>query len=172
MPESLATYFSDQAKRVFIENGIFSEREVEGRVEVEYEKFTKKIQIEARVLGDLVINHIVPTAVQYQNKLIENVRGLKDLYPEKEFLEQAGDRLELIREISSHCSVIKKMVNEMVEARKVANKIEDEIEKAYKYDQTVRPYLDKIRYHVNKLERVIDDELWPLPKYREMLFTR
>ena len=172
VPESLATYFSDQAKKVFIENGIFSERELEGRVEVEYEKFTKKIQIEARVLGDLVINHVVPTAVQYQNKLIENVRGLKELFSEKEFHEQAGDRLELIKEISSHVTVIKEMVYEMVEARKVANKIEDEIEKAYKYDQTVRPYLDKIRYHVDKLERVVDDELWPLPKYREMLFTR
>ncbi len=172
VPESLATYFSGQAKKVFIETGIFSERELEGRVEVEYEKFTKKIQIEARVLGDLVINHIVPTAVQYQNKLIENVRGMKDLFSEEEFREQASDRLELIKEISAHISVIKKMVYEMVEARKVANKIEDEIEKAYKYDQTVRPYLDKIRYHVDKLERVVDDELWPLPKYREMLFTR
>ncbi len=172
VPESLATYFSDQARKVFIETGIFSERELEGRVEVEYEKFTKKIQIEARVLGDLVINHVVPTAVQYQNKLIENVRGLKDIFSEKEFQEQATDRLELIKEISSHVTVIKKMVYEMVEARKVANKMEDEIEKAYKYDQTVRPYLDKIRYHVDKLERVVDDELWPLPKYREMLFTR
>ena len=124
------------------------------------------------MLGDLVINHVVPTAVQYQNKLIENVRGLKDIFSEKEFQEQATDRLELIKEISSHVTVIKKMVYEMVEARKVANKMEDEIEKAYKYDQTVRPYLDKIRYHVDKLERVVDDELWPLPKYREMLFTR
>jgi glutamine synthetase len=172
VPESLATYHSEQARKVFIETGIFSERELEGRVEVEYEKFTKKIQIEARVLGDLVINHIVPTAVQYQNKLIENVKGLKEIFPEKDFLEQAADRLELIKEISSHVSVIKKMVYEMVEARKVANKLENEIEKAYKYDQTVRPYLDKIRYHVDKLERVVDDELWPLPKYREMLFTR
>jgi len=124
------------------------------------------------VLGDLVINHVVPTAVQYQNKLIENVKGLKEIFSEKEFKEQAGDRLELIREISGHVSTIKSMVYEMVEARKVANKIEDEVEKAYAYDRDVRPYLDKIRYHVDKLERVVDDELWPLPKYREMLFTR
>ncbi len=172
VPESLATYFSEQSKKVLIGGGIFTERELKGRVEVEYEKFTKKIQIEARVLGDLVINHVVPTAVQYQNKLIENVKGLKEIFSEKEFKEQAGDRLELIREISDHVSMIKGMVYEMVEARKVANKLEDEVEKAYAYDREVRPYLDKIRYHVDKLERVVDDELWPLPKYREMLFTR
>ncbi len=172
VPESLAQYLTPQAKKVLIENGIFDERELEGRVEVEYEKFTKKIQIEARVLGDLVINHIVPTAVQYQNKLIENVKGLKEIFPEKEYIDQTSDRLELIKNISTHVSVIKSKVNEMVNARKVANKIEDEIEKAYTYDKTVKPFLNEIRYHVDKLELIVDDELWPLPKYREMLFTR
>ncbi|NIA11993.1 MAG: glutamine synthetase type III, partial [Nitrospiraceae bacterium] len=172
VPESLAKYQTEQAKKVLIENGIFDERELKGRVEVEYEKFTKKIQIEARVMGDLVINHIVPTAVQYQNKLIENVKGLRELFTEEEFQEMAGHRLEIIKDISRHVSVIKSKVNDMVNARKVANKIEDEVEKAYKYNKTVRPYLDEIRYHVDKLELIVDDELWPLPKYREMLFTR
>ncbi|MCD6202648.1 MAG: glutamine synthetase III [Bacteroidales bacterium] len=172
VPESLAKYLTPQAKKVLIDNGIFDERELEGRVEVEYEKFTKKIQIEARVLGDLVINHIVPTAVQYQNKLIENVKGLKDLFTEKEFKEQASHRLGIIKDISKHVSIIKSKVTEMVNARKVANKIEDEVEKAFAYNKTVRPYLDEIRYHVDKLELIIDDELWPLPKYREILFTR
>ncbi len=172
VPESLARYLTPQAKKVLIDNGIFDERELEGRVEVEYEKFTKKIQIEARVLGDLVINHIVPTAVQYQNKLIENVKGLKDLFSEKEFEEQASHRIGIIKDISGHVSIIKSKVTEMVNARKVANKIEDEVDKAFAYNKTVRPYLDEIRYHVDKLELIVDDELWPLPKYREILFTR
>ncbi len=172
VPESLAKYNTEQARKVLIENGIFDERELKGRVEVEYEKFTKKVQIEARVLGDLVINHIVPTAIQYQNKLIENVKGLRELFSEDEFQEMAGHRLEIIKDISRHVSVIKSKVTDMVNARKVANKIEDEVEKAYEYDKTVRPYLDEIRYHVDKLELIVDDELWPLPKYREMLFTR
>ncbi len=172
VPDSLAKYLTPQAKKVLIDNGIFDERELEGRVEVEYEKFTKKIQIEARVLGDLVINHIVPTAVEYQNTLIANVKGLKELFPEDEFNDQAGHRLEIIKEISRHVSIIKNKVTEMVNARKVANKIEDEVEKAYAYDKTVKPFLDEIRYHVDKLELIVDDELWPLPKYREILFTR
>ncbi|NOY36246.1 MAG: glutamine synthetase type III [Chlorobi bacterium] len=171
VPESLMNYFTPQAKKVLIKNGIFKERELKGRVEVEFEKFTKKVQIEARVLGDLVINHIVPTAVQYQNRLIENVRGLKEIFSEKEFLEQAGERMELIKEISGHITFIKSKVNEMIEARKVANKIENEKEKAFAYDRTVRPFLDQIRYHVDKLEMVVDDEMWVLPKYRELLFT-
>jgi len=172
VPESLSKYLTPQAKKVLIDNGIFDERELKGRVEVEYEKFTKKIQIEARVLGDLAINHIVPTAVQYQNKLIENVKGLKDLFTEEEFKEQANHRMEIIKNISKHVSIIKSKVTEMINARKVANKIKDVVEKAYAYDTTVRPFLDEIRYHADKLELIIDDELWPLPKYREILFTR
>ena len=172
VPESLGKYLTPQAKKVLIDNGIFKDRELEGRVEVEYEKFTKIIQIEARVLGDLVINHVVPTAVLYQNRLIENVKGLKEIFSEKEFLEQSGERRELIKEISSRVTIIKSKVTEMIEARKVANKIEDERDKAFAYEQTVRPFLDEIRYHVDKLEMIVDDEIWALPKYRELLFTR
>ncbi|QZT35578.1 glutamine synthetase III [Halosquirtibacter xylanolyticus] len=172
VPEALDGYLSEKSKTLFIENGIFSERELEGRTEVEYEKFTKKIQIEARVLGDLAINHIVPTAIQYQTTLIENVKGLKEIFSDEEFEAMAGARKALIKDISNHISTIKLKVYEMVEARKLANKIENERAKAESYDITVRPFLDEIRYHIDKLELVVDNELWPLPKYRELLFAR
>ena len=149
-----------------------SERELEARVEVEMEKFTKKIQIEARVLGDLAINHIVPTAVAYQTKLIQNVQGMRDIFSESEFNELASARKELIKAISKHISTIKARTAEMIEARKKCNKIESETEKAFAYDKEVKPYLDDIRYHIDKLELTVDNEMWPLPKYREMLFTR
>jgi glutamine synthetase len=170
VPEALTAYLSDKSKKLFFGLGIFTEAELEGRVEVLFEQYTMKIQIEARVLGDLSINHIVPTAVKYQNRLVENVLGLKAIYGE-EFKNLAGNRIELIKEISDHVTSIKMGVNEMVEARRVANKLEDEKEKAKKYSKTVTPYLDKIRYHIDKLELVVDDEIWPLPKYRELLFS-
>nr|MBD3622829.1 glutamine synthetase type III [Sunxiuqinia sp.] len=129
-------------------------------------------QIEARVLGDLAINHIVPTAVQYQTTLLENVKNMKEVFAADEFEELAHARKELIREIGGHISAIKAKVKEMVEARKIANVIDDSIEKAKAYDKTVRPYLDDIRYHIDKLELTVDNELWPLPKYRELLFVR
>ncbi len=172
VPESLSAYLTDDVKKLFADLDILSEAELEGRTEVEYEKFTMKIQIEARVLGDLAINHIVPTAVQYQTTLLNNVKNLKEVFSEQEFNELAGARKELIKEISGHISSIKAKVKEMVEARKVANVIEDTIEKANVYDKTVRPYLDEIRFHIDKLELIVDNELWPLPKYRELLFVR
>ncbi|WP_068473868.1 glutamine synthetase III [Saccharicrinis aurantiacus] len=171
VPQSLSTYLDAPSKKVLVDGGIMSEKELEARVEVELEKFTYKIQIEARVLGDLAINHIVPTAVAYQTKLIQNVQGLKDLFPADEFEALAGSRLELIKAISSHTSAIKKMRGEMIEARKECNKIEEGLDKAYAYDEKVRPFLDQIRYHVDKLELIVDDEMWPLPKYREILFN-
>lgn len=172
VPESISQYLTEKSKKVLIGNGIFDERELEGRVEVEYEKFTKKIQIEARVLGDLAINHIVPTAITYQNTLIENVKGMKEILTEKDFKELSGARIELIKEISGRVSFIKQNVKEMIADRKVANKILDEKEKAFAYEQKVKPYFDTIRYHMDKLELTIDNEIWPLPKYRELLFTR
>jgi len=172
VPESISKYLTQQSKKVLIGNGIFAEKELEGRVEVEYEKFTKKIQIEARVLGDLAINHIVPTTIIYQNTLIENVQGLKDIFTTSEFKELASARIELIKEMSSRVSVIKQLVKDMIDARKKANLIGDEKEKAFKYEKDVRPYFDKIRYHIDKLELTVDNEIWPLPKYRELLFTR
>ena len=170
VPETLAAYLTEKSKKLFFDLGIFTEKELEGRVEVLFEQYTMKIQIEARVLGDLSINHVVPTAVQYQNRLMENVLGLKEVYGE-EYKSLAGNRIELIKEISNHVTAIKTGVNNMVEARKVANKLEDEKEKARQYSLKVAPFMDEIRRHIDKLELIVDDEIWPLPKYRELLFS-
>ena len=172
VPVSISKYLTKQSKKVLIGNGIFAEKELESRVEVEYEKFTKKIQIEARVLGDLAINHIVPTAVTYQNTLIRNVQGLKDIFPISEFKELASVRIEHIKEISIHVSAIKQQVKDMIDARKKANLIGSQKEKAFEYEKNVRFFFDKIRYHIDKLELTVDNEIWPLPKYRELLFSR
>jgi len=171
VPESLSKYLEAPARHVLIDGGVMSEKELEARVEVEMEKFAKKVQIESRVLGDLAINHIVPTAVAYQTKLIQNVQGLRDIFDEEEYNSIAGARKDLIREISAHISSIKAKVKEMVDARKECNVIEEETDKAYAYDEKVRPFLDDIRYHIDKLELVVDNEMWPLPKYRELLFS-
>jgi glutamine synthetase len=149
-----------------------TERENEARTHIRWDYYTKRVQIEARVMGDLVMNHIVPVAIRYQSELILNVKGLKELFGEKEYKELAGARLELIKSISYHVSYIKAKVAEMIEARKVANKIEGEREKAMEYATKIFCYLDDIRYHVDKLELIVDDEYWPLPKYRELLFIR
>ena len=172
VPEALAGYLSPKAKELFASQEVLTDKELEGRTAVEYEKFIMKVQIEARVLGDLAINHIVPTAVQYQTTLLSNVKNLKEVFDKAEFEELAGPRKELIREIGGHITAIKAKVKEMIEARKVANVIEDTVKKAKAYDQTVRPYLEDIRQHIDKLELTVDNELWPLPKYRELLFVR
>ena len=172
VPLALDAYLNKGSRKVFESLGIFNEKELEARVEVEYEKYIKKIQIESRVLGDLAINHIVPTAITYQTMLIENVKGLKLIFSDEEFNELAGARKELIKEISNHISNIKSKTRDMIEARKVANVIEHSRDKALAYEQNVKPYLEDIRYHIDKLELVVDNELWPLPKYRELLFTR
>ncbi|ASB49692.1 glutamine synthetase III family protein [Alkalitalea saponilacus] len=172
-PEALHAYLTDKSKALFAANGVFEPKELEARVEVEMEKYTKKIQIESRVLGDIAINHIVPTGVKYMNTLITNVQGLKDVFGDTaDFNELAGDRVDLIKKTSYHIKNIKNKVHEMVEARKVANKEEDAHKAAELYDKTVRPYLDDIRYHIDKLELIVDNEMWPLPKYRELLFAR
>ncbi|MFA9371540.1 MAG: glutamine synthetase III [Labilibaculum antarcticum] len=171
VPESISKYLEPAARKSMIESGIMTEKELEARVEVELEKFTKKIQIEARVLGDLAINHIVPTAVAYQTKLIQNVQGLRDIFTNSEYEELSFARKELIKEISGHISSIKAKVKEMINARKECNVLEEGMEMAMAYDEKVRPYLDAIRYHIDKLELVVDNEMWPLPKYRELLFN-
>ncbi|MEX2372091.1 MAG: glutamine synthetase III [Bacteroidales bacterium] len=170
IPESIKAYLSDTTKKLFLSLGILSESELEARAEVMYENYIMKVQIEARVLGDLAINHIIPTVIKYQNVLMQNVSLLKELYKD-EFLELAGNRIELIREISDRVTQIKSMVNEMVEARSVANKIPSAEKRAKAYATNVFSYLDKIRYHIDKLELIVDDEIWPLPKYRELLFS-
>jgi glutamine synthetase len=172
VPESLAAYLRPESKDLFARMGIFNETELLGRVEVEYEKFVMKIQIESRVLADIAINHIVPTAVEYQTMLLENVKNLKQVFSEKEYEVLAEGRLELIREIGAHISAIKIKRKEMTNARANANVIEDVIEKSKVYNKTVRPFLDEIREHIDKLELIVDNEKWPLPKYRELLFVR
>jgi glutamine synthetase len=172
VPESIRLYLTKQSREVLVGSGIFTDKELESRVEVEYEKFTKKVQIESRVLGDLAINHIVPTAIKYMTSLIDNVKGLKEVFNDTEFERLAGARKEVIISISDHISMIKKLVNEMVDERRKANIIEDNYKRAIAYESNVKPYLEEIRGHIDKLELVVDNEMWPLPKYRELLFTR
>lgn len=172
VPEALMKYNDKQAREVLIGEKIFNENELMSRIEVELEKYTKKIQIESRVLGDLAINHIVPIAVAYQNRLLDNLRGLKEIFTPEEYEEMSADRKELVKEISHRVTSIKVLVRDMTEARKVANHLESQIEKAYSYEDHVRPYLDEIRDHIDHLEMEIDDEIWPLPKYRELLFAK
>jgi glutamine synthetase len=172
VPKTLKTYASASARETLVGTGVLTERELESRVEVELEKFTKKLQIESRVLGDLAVNHIVPTAVHYMTSLIDNVRGLREIFDDNEYIRLAGARKELIVIISDHITMIKKLVNEMIEERRKANIIEDIYKKSLAYESKVKPYLNEIRIHIDKLELVVDNELWPLPKYRELLFTR
>jgi glutamine synthetase len=172
VPESISTFLSEKSRNTLIGTGIFTSKELESRVEVEYEKFTKKVQIEARVLGDLAINHIVPTAITYMTTLLNNVHGLREVFNDVEFERLAGARKEVIVTISDHISSIKRLVNEMIEERKKANVIDDTYKMALAYESKVKPYLDEIRTHIDKLELIVDNEIWPLPKYRELLFTR
>ncbi|MEZ5104375.1 MAG: glutamine synthetase III [Draconibacterium sp.] len=172
VPESLSAYLRPESRELFSRMGIFNESELNGRVEVEYEKFIMKVQIEARVLGDIAINHIVPTAVDYQTMLLKNVKNLKAVFTDEEFQELASARIELIREIGLHITAIKAKRREMIEARKKVNVIKDAIEKAFAYEKEVKPFLEDIRNHIDKLELIVDNEKWPLPKYRELLFVR
>ena len=172
VPEALMHYMDNQSRAVLIGERIFNETELACRLEVELEKYTMKVQIESRVLGDLAINHIVPIAVSYQNRLLENLCRMKEIFSEEEYEVMSADRKELIKEISHRVSAIKVLVRDMTEARKVANHKENFKEKAFAYEETVRPYLESIRDHIDHLEMEIDDEIWPLPKYRELLFTK
>jgi glutamine synthetase len=172
VPDSLKCYLNDVSKEVLTSTGVFTEKELRSRVDVEYDKFTKIVQIEARVLGDLAINHIVPTAIKYMTTLIENVKGLKDVFSEEEYEKLSCPRKQNIRLLADHINEIQQLVRDMIEARKKANVIEDAYRKAITYEKNVKPYLNSIRRHIDKLELIVDDEIWPLPKYRELLFTR
>jgi glutamine synthetase len=169
-PVALDAMVSDKAKQLFKENGIYTHGELEARHEIELEKYIKKVQIEARLMGDLATNHIIPASIKYQNVLLQNVSLLREAaLPEKLYKGQ----LTLLKEVSTHIQEVYDNVHEMVEARKVANNIDDTRTKAIAYEANVKAqYFDKIRYHVDKLEELVDDELWTLPKYRELLFLR
>lgn len=171
-PEAAKALISTKTERLFEENHVLTKRELEARYEIRLEHYTKKIQIESRVLGDLSSNHIIPIAIRYQNTLIENVKGLKQVLDYQTYGKLSHNQMETITEISEHVDKIKTYVHNMIEARKLANKIEHTVEKADAYCHEVFPYFEKIRYHVDKLEMLVDDELWPLPKYRELLFMR
>lgn len=165
-------YLTEDSVRMFESAGVMTRKELEARNEVKWETYTKKIQIEARVLGDLVMNHIVPVAIEYQSKLIDNVYKMKQIFPAEEAEKLSAENLAIIRKISEHTSYIKEHVDTMVEARKVANKITDERAKAVEYHDKITPMLEQIRYHIDKLELIVDDQMWTLPKYRELLFIR
>jgi glutamine synthetase len=168
-PEALDAYISDSSKKLFYSNSIFSERELEARHEIMLEEYVKKVQIEARILGYLATNHVLPAAIEYQNKLIENVRGLQGLgMGEHSYKAQVN----LIGVISGHIQEINDKVEAMIEARKQANNEEDMHKRADAYCNDVKPYFDEIRWHADKLELIVEDKLWPLPKYRELLYLR
>ena len=164
-------YTSEHSVKMFESTKVMTKKELEARNEVKWETYTKKIQIEARVLGDLSINHIIPVATRYQSVLLDNICKMKTVFEKEKADELSKEDTSLIEEIATHIAAIKKNVDEMVAARKIANKIEDTREKAIAYHDHVLPYFDIIRYHVDKLELVVDDQMWPLPKYRELLFT-
>lgn len=171
-PRALDVWGRKETKKLFADMGVLSEVELEARHEIELHSYTLKIQIESRVCGDLAVNHLIPAAISYQNRLIENVRGLRDVLGADKAKKAAATQVELIEEISLHVGKLKSLTDAMIEARKKANTIEDHRDRAIAYCDNVRPYLEEIRYHSDKLELTVDDELWPLPKLRELLFTR
>ena len=172
VPVIYDAYLDEKAINMFKTTGVFSEIELKARNEVKWEMYTKKVQIEARVFGDLALNHIIPVATRYQSILLDNVFKIKSLFPKEQGEKIAAQDMANIEKMAQHMQFIKDKTSEMVEARKVANKIEDQRAKAVAYHDTVVPYLDAIRYHIDKLELMVDDEMWPLPKYRELLFIR
>ena len=170
-PEALKARASKQALDLFSEMKIMNHVEMEARYEIELEEYTKKIQIEGRVLGDISLNHVIPTAIRYQNTLIENVKGLKEIFG-SEFDKIAKEQIRLIKEISIHIEGINSKVEDMINARKKANVLIDAYEMADAYCNKVKPYFEIIREHCDKLELLVDDEIWTLTKYRELLFTK
>ena len=171
-PLMLDNYTTPETVRMFTDMNVLSKGELEARLEIKQETYTKKIQIEARIFGDICLNHIIPVATKYQSQLIDNVHKVKEIFPAETADRLSANNVSLIEQISAHSSYITENVERLIDARRVANKLASEREKAIAYHDTVAPLLEEIRYHVDKLELIVDDELWPLPKYREMLFIR
>ena len=172
VPLIFDAYLKDSSVRMFESTGVMTRKELEARNEVKWEMYTKKIQIEARVLGDLTMNHIIPMATKYQSSLIDNVYKMRELFPADKAAHLSSKNMEIIEDIANRTIFIKEKVDEMVNARKIANKIESEREKAIAYHDRIVPMMEAIRYHIDKLELVVDDQIWTLPKYRELLFIR
>lgn len=168
-PKALDALVTEKAENVFESTGVFSRREAHARHEVLLDDFYKKLQIEARVIGELVNSLIIPAAINYQSKLVENVRGLKEIGLDETVY---AAQLDIIKKLAEHINFIKTNTEQMVDERKTANKIEDARERAIAYDEKVKAYFDPIRYHVDKLEQLVDDAVWPLPKFRELLFLK
>ena len=171
-PLMLDNYVSPSSIEMFGRMKVLSESELKARLEIKDVTYYKKIQIEARIFGDLCLNHIIPVATHYQSQLIDNVHKIREIFPEETALKLSANNISLIQQISEHSSFITEYAEKLTDARRIANKLENEREKAIAYHDTVAPLMDLIRYHIDKLELIVDDELWPLPKYREMLFIR
>ena len=170
-PAALKAKVSQKSFDLFAEVGVMNHTEVESRYEIELEEYIKKIQIESRVLGDIVRNHIIPTAFKYQNVLIENVKGLKEIFGD-EYTLYADEQIKILKKISEHINQLNAKMHKMMDARKHANGLESVEDKANAYCNEVIPFFDEIRYHSDKLELMVDNEMWTLTKYRELLFTR
>ncbi|WAC40330.1 glutamine synthetase III [Pedobacter sp. SL55] len=168
-PKALDAYISEKTTELFTKTNVFSKRELHARHEILLENFYKKLQIEARVFGDVTNSQIIPAVIAYQNSLIENAKGLKELGLSKEAI---ATPLAIIDKLSNHLAIVKNSVDKMLEDRKEVNKIEDTREKAIAYDEKVKAHFDTIRYHADKLEQIVDDSVWPLPKFRELLFLK
>ena len=172
VPLQYDAYLKPEVIKMFEETGVLSKKELEARNEVKWEVYIKKVQIEARVLGDLSLNHIIPVVIRYQSVLLDNIAKLKESFGDAEYAELSEEPRRLVRKIAGHINAVTKKVDEMVEARKKANRISDWRTKAIAYHDTVAPYLDEIRNHIDELELMVDNQMWPLPKYRELLFIR
>ncbi|MFO7615607.1 MAG: glutamine synthetase type III, partial [Bacteroidales bacterium] len=171
-PRCMKAYISGKTIRLFMGHQVFTEKELHARYEIKLESFARKLQIESRMIGDLAKNHLIPTAIKYQNTLIENAMGLKEVLDAKTYVKLSKNQVDTIKEISDHINQVKINVDLMLQERKKANRLVSVEEMAYAYDEKVRPYFDIIRYHVDKLELMVDDKLWPLPKYREIMFLK
>ena len=171
-PVIFDNYLSESSVKMFTSQNVMTKKELEARNEVKWETYTKKIQIEARVFGDLTMNHIIPVATHYQSMLLKNVQNMRTVFPLDEAESLSKRNVKIIRDIAERTQIIEKGVEDLVNARMVANKITDEREKAIAYHDTVAPKMEEIRYHIDKLELTVSDELWTLPKYRELLFIK
>ena len=171
-PVIFERYLDESSIQMFESTKVMNHKELEARNEVKWETYVKTVQIEARVLGDLAMNHIIPVATHYQSQLIKNVQGMKDIFPLEKAERLSIRNMKLIEEIAERTEKIEQLVEELTDARKVANRIENIHERAIVYHDTVEPHMEAIRYEADKLELIVEDGLWTLPKYRELLFIK